>query len=75
MVSGLSCQKIVPMDGLRKLESGARNPACLVFLSLAELSLSVAVTAFDKATVVAKSGFESQWSQTTLHSNLLYKVL
>lgn len=24
---------------------------------------------------VAKSGFESQWSKTTLHSNLLYKVL
>lgn len=52
-----------------------RKKSSMPCVFITSRTVSVAVTAFDKATVVAKSGFESQWSQTTLHSNLLYKVL
>lgn len=76
MVRILSRQKIVPVNWLRKPESRAKDPVCLVFLSLAELF------PFYGWGMICEWLWESHWGskvrlgkpvwlQTILQSNLL----
>lgn len=73
MVSVLSCQKTVPVNWLRKLESGTRSSMTFVFITSRTVCGCECLWQSHRGGKVRL--WKPVWSQSTLHSNLLYKVL